>query len=152
MQTRGIRNKNPFNIRHSKRNRWKGLSLTQTDKSFCQFTHFTYGISAGMKLLINYRKKYGLVTISQILHRFAPPIENETVEYIASVIRLSDGRFDCPSYKIDNLVDFLLLCHCMMIIESDYHSRLLDLYYVYENLPLPYRIYPNTGFFDDDEF
>ena len=36
MTTRGIRNNNPLNIRHSK-DKWQGIAITQTDKSFVQF-------------------------------------------------------------------------------------------------------------------
>ena len=44
-----------------------------------------YGIRAGLKLLQNYASKYGLKTIQDIVHKFAPPFENDTDNYIITV-------------------------------------------------------------------
>ena len=37
------------------------------------------------KILLNYQKKYGLKTIKQIISRWAPPNENDTLAYVHSV-------------------------------------------------------------------
>ena len=83
MVARGIRNNNPGNIRHGEK--WEGLSDTQNDSSFCVFKTPEYGIRAMAKILLNYQKKYGLKTIKQIISRWAPPNENNTLAYIKSV-------------------------------------------------------------------
>ena len=84
---RGILNCNPGNIRESAgdRTQWLGERTTDDDKSFEEFVSPEYGIRALAKILINYRTQYGLKTIRQIITRWAPPSENDTEAYIASV-------------------------------------------------------------------
>lgn len=77
---RGERNNNPGNIRHG--SKWQGLSVQQTDPSFCQFVSPEYGIRAIYKLLQTYQKKYELNTVESIIDRYAPPNENNTTSYI----------------------------------------------------------------------
>ena len=45
---RAIRNNNPLNIRHSA-DRWDGMRMEQTDKSFVQFQSMAYGYRAAWK-------------------------------------------------------------------------------------------------------
>ena len=51
--SRGIRNNNPLNIRHSA-DRWQGARKVQTDKSFVQFETMAYGYRAAWKVLDTY--------------------------------------------------------------------------------------------------
>lgn len=78
---RGIRNNNPGNIRWGCA--WKGLKVDgkQQDKEFCVFIAPEYGIRAMAKILMNYRDIYKICTVGGIIHRWAPPSENNTVEY-----------------------------------------------------------------------
>lgn len=82
---RGIRNNNPGNIRWG--SDWQGLISEEerTDKSFCQFQDPVYGLRAMVKIIFTYQEKYGLNTIESILHRYAPPNENNTQGYIMRV-------------------------------------------------------------------
>ena len=82
---RGIRNNNPGNIRHN--DDWQGMTEVQTDKDFVQFIAPEWGIRAMYRILMNYRNRYGLKTIPQIIDRWAPPTENETGAYILSVAK-----------------------------------------------------------------
>lgn len=82
--TRGLRNNNPGNIRKTG-DKWQGLSITQTDKEFFQFTEAKYGIRAMTKLFKNYQTKYGLNTVNDLINRWAPPIENNTSAYVNHV-------------------------------------------------------------------
>ena len=84
--SRGIRNNNPGNIRHSG-DAWQGKSATQTDLEFVQFDSPGYGIRALAKLLKNYQDRYGLNTVRGIIDRYAPPSENLTGSYIAHVAK-----------------------------------------------------------------
>jgi hypothetical protein len=91
---RGIRNKNPLNIRYNAANDWDG----QTGESggFSVFTETKYGIRAATKLLRNYQSKYQLDTIQKIINRWAPTIENVTSEYIehiADVLQMSPAEY-----------------------------------------------------------
>lgn len=98
---RGIRNNNPGNIRHG--DPWQGLAKKQTDKAFCQFINAAYGIRALARTLITYQDKYGINTISGIISRWAPPIENNTLAYVAGVSKQTgfdkDMALDMQNYK-----------------------------------------------------
>ena len=84
MTARGIRNKNPGNIRHGS-SKWQGMSADQTDPDYVQFDESKYGIRAMAKLLRNYQTRYGLNTVHGLISRWAPPDENLTAAYIGSV-------------------------------------------------------------------
>ena len=86
MSTRGIRNCNPGNLRKSKDN-WRGLRKEQTDKEFFQFVTPEYGYRAMIITIRNYNRRYGLNTVSKIINRYAPPIENHTDNYINYVAK-----------------------------------------------------------------
>ena len=74
---RGIRNNNPLNIRRTGKDQWKGLSKTQSDRSFCQFETLEWGWRAAFYLLTRtYYHKYRLYTIRGIISRWAPLCEN----------------------------------------------------------------------------
>ena len=88
--TRGIRNNNPLNIRHSP-SRWQGMAVEQTDPSFVQFRSMAYGYRAACKLLQSYwqrfRKEGKPFTVRTIISRWAPPEDNnDTESYIRSVL------------------------------------------------------------------
>lgn len=82
---RGIRNNNPGNIRWSCT--WQGLKVNgkEQDKDFCVFIKPEYGIRAMAKILLNYKNLYKINTVAGIIHRWAPPSENNTVAYINHV-------------------------------------------------------------------
>ncbi len=81
-EPRGIRNKNPLNIRHG--DQWQGMADVQTDKAFVQFTDHRFGYRAAARVVDNYRKR-GVKTLAQIVATWAPTNENDTGAYIASV-------------------------------------------------------------------
>lgn len=81
---RGIRNNNPLNIRVSNDN-WRGA--IGDDGAFVQFESSIFGIRAGARILKNYRDKYALFSVREIVSRWAPPNENDTISYVESVAR-----------------------------------------------------------------
>jgi hypothetical protein len=83
---RGIRNRNPGNIRKS-RDRWKGLAPSQTDPAFFVFEAPIWGIRVMAVILRNYQRRHGLKTLSQIIRRWAPATENDTAAYLNAVAR-----------------------------------------------------------------
>jgi hypothetical protein len=92
---RGVRNNNPGNIRLGQA--WKGLALEQTDSAFCQFTSMAYGTRAIASIMYTYLRKYGLNTVNQIIHRWAPPEDlNDTSAYVAYVCGVLDVGPDEP--------------------------------------------------------
>lgn len=94
---RGLRNNNPLNIVKSGA-KWQGLAEVQSDSRFCTFVSLEWGVRAGVKILWTYQKKYGLRTLRQILNRYAPPIENNTFNYINTVARRAKIR---PDVELD---------------------------------------------------
>lgn len=84
MTARGIRLNNPGNIRKSK-DKWQGLSNDQPDKEFFRFKDACYGIRAMARILIKYYDDYNLECVSDIINRWAPPVENDTEAYIKHV-------------------------------------------------------------------
>ena len=75
---------NVLNIRFNANNNWKGQ--TGSYKGFCKFENTDYSIRAGVKILRSYNKR-GIKTIQDIIKEFAPPSENDTAKYIASVCK-----------------------------------------------------------------
>jgi len=83
---RGIRNRNPGNIRKSK-DRWKGLAMLQSDPAFFIFEAPLWGIRAMAAILGNYQARNRLKSLAQIIGRWAPADENDTAGYVAAVAK-----------------------------------------------------------------
>ena len=95
-QTRGIRNNNPLNIRHST-NKWQGMARRQTDRAFVQFTERKYGYRAAFVLIRNYIGLHHANTIGKIIARWAPSSDgNNTQAYIRFVSQTSGIKADEP--------------------------------------------------------
>lgn len=93
-QPRGIRNKNPGNIRYNG-TAWVGLDNPPSDGSYCRFTDARFGIRAMARVLNSYQKR-GLVSIRQIISTWAPVNENNTASYIAAVSKRMNWAADVP--------------------------------------------------------
>lgn len=100
---RGIRNNNPGNLENNGI-AWQGLSAAQTDSRFYQFDSAEYGIRALARTLKTYNSKYGLNTVEQIINRWAPPHENNTVSYVDHVAKLLGVLPNEPININDHLV------------------------------------------------
>ena len=112
---RGIRNCNPLNIRIG--NVWLGEVPQPTDNEFEQFVSMFYGLRAGFILLRRYIRRYHLTTVPDIISRWAPGSENNTVKYIDTVCQLSgiapDTQLDYGDEEtMVNMVDAMILVEC----------------------------------------
>ena len=116
-KTRGIRNNNPFNIRRSY-NGWRGKTVLNADKDFEKFTQMDYGIRAGILLLRNAYLAKGLVTVEQIINKYAPSSENDTQAYIDYIYKHSPIHYN-EKISVSSL-NFFNLCMCICKYESDY--------------------------------
>ena len=85
MNSRGLRNCNPLNIRRVAGTTWKVQRDEQTDNAFVQFESIEWGIRAAFVLLRTYSTKYHANCIRDIISRWAPPTENDTERYIRNV-------------------------------------------------------------------
>ena len=134
-QPRGIRNNNPLNIR--KGNNWKGEIANQTDGAFEQFVSMQMGVRAGFKILKNYMTGYGgrvkaLTNVHDIIHRWAPPSENNCRAYIESVCRFSGlHEYEWLQFSDRNkmlaLVDGMIRVECGQPVELDIIASAYDL-------------------------
>lgn len=132
---RGIRNNNPLNIR--KGNNWKGEVCSSTDSEFEQFVSMQWGIRAGFKILKNYMTGYGgrvkaLTNVHDIIHRWAPPSENNCRDYIDSVCRFSGlHEFERLQFSDRNkmlaLVDGMIRVECGQPVSLDIIASAYDL-------------------------
>ncbi len=112
---RGIRNNNPLNIRHSA-DVFQG-EIKGNDKSFKTFSSMPYGYRAAFVTLHTYLTKYGLNTIEKIITRFAPPNENNTKAYIATVAKYSGVAAD-EALTATSGDKYILIISAMSFVEN----------------------------------
>ena len=132
MESRGIRNNNPLNIRLSS-DKWQGQVLPQSSHSpkggdggglsgegaFCQFYSIEWGWRAAFVILCRtYYGKYGLKTIRDLVSRWAPAKENNTEAYIRHV---SDYTGIAPNKVLgspqEHPTQWLLIGYAMAVME-----------------------------------
>ena len=91
--SRGLRNNNPLNIRHSA-SQWQGARVEQTDNAFVQFVSMAMGYRAAWRILDTYYKHFETehcpFTPRNIIYRWAPPEENDSEAYLRRVCRLTN--------------------------------------------------------------
>ena len=116
MVARGIRNNNPLNIRRTK-DKWQGMALKQTDKSFVQFESRLMGYRAAFKILHTYIRK-GKDTIGKIIAKWAPSSDgNNTLAYIDFVSRTS-GINASHAIKFEEKEEMVEIVRSMAHMES----------------------------------
>ena len=127
---RGIRNNNPLNIRIG--NSWQGEVEHPTDTEFEQFVNMFYGCRAAFILLKRYMKCYGLVTITDIISRWAPSSENNTRRYIDAVVNRTgySALKELDFYSADHMIrlfEAMSLVECgeiipLEVVSAAYHA------------------------------
>ena len=144
MKPRGIRNNNPLNIRHSA-DQWQGVRQEQTDKSFVQFKSMAYGYRAAWKTLQSYYNRFCLqgkaFTVRNIIHRWAPPNENETEAYIRTVLTLSGiGTQEnlLPPENVDSYHRLSKLLEAMTVMENGIHLNNVDTEAIFQGYKLAF--------------
>lgn len=111
---RGLRNKNPGNIKISKDNPWEGEvpHSMNTDGTFEQFYEMQYGVRAMVRLLYGYSGRFKKMTLQEMIHRYAPPIENDTDDYVLKVVEDTGVLPDqpiAPIFKDRSLLKSLIV-------------------------------------------
>lgn len=109
MTPRGIRNNNPGNIRHG--DLWIGLADNQSDPEFCTFKDARFGFRAMVKILFRY-ETLGVSTVGGIIERWAPSSENDTLAYIADVMK------HMPVHSASQQIDVHEYSVCRPLIEA----------------------------------
>ncbi len=80
---RGLRNRNPGNLRHVPSNAWQG-EIEPDAGGYCRFDTDHHGLRAcALDVLTKWRR--GLTSVRQIIAVYAPVSENPTERYVAAV-------------------------------------------------------------------
>lgn len=114
--SRGLRNNNPGNIRLSP-TPWLGEVRPSQDSAFCQFRTMAHGYRALIKLLRNYRRLHGCLSVAHFITRWAPPQENNTEAYINRVCH----HMQVPAtYQpdVDHRNDMCALASAISLVEN----------------------------------
>lgn len=90
---RGLRNNNPTNIVDDG-TMW--LGKTGNDGRFITFKNVAYGIRAYIINFFASVNKHGCSTLDLYINRFAPPSENDTASYLATVVNDTGISADAP--------------------------------------------------------
>ena len=144
IMTRGLRNNNPLNIRHSA-DKWQGARINQTDKSFVQFETMAYGYRAAWKVLDSYWKYFKQqrqpFTVRNIIHRWAPPEENDADAYVKTVLNITslggNERLPRPftGYQLEKLTRLLL---AMTVVECGLPADKVDVDAIWQGYDLAF--------------
>ena len=141
---RGIRNNNPLNIRRSK-DQWEGAATIQTDKEFVQFKSMAYGYRAAWRTLHTYYKRLSdrnkHFTVENIISRWAPPTENDTKQYIRTVLSLSSigGKENLlPPSNPSGYAKLSRMLAAMTVMENGIRLHQVDTEAIYQGYKLAF--------------
>ncbi|HEM9000918.1 TPA: hypothetical protein U2T46_002992 [Burkholderia cenocepacia] len=115
-QTRGVRNNNPGNIEYG--DFAKKAGAIGSDGRFAIFPNMQVGESAMADLQKGYASR-GLDTITKVIKKWAPPNENNTAAYIASVARQTGID---PNQQLTTKDQWDKVRRAMMVHESGYRG------------------------------
>lgn len=85
-----------------------------------------YGYRALLKLLQNYKYLSGCKTISQMIRRWAPPVENDTATYIRTVCRLTKMTPD-EEVDVNDKTTMCKLAAAISRVENGEPARMEDI-------------------------
>ncbi len=111
-EPRGIRNNNPLNLEFR-----PAQGASGSDGRFGIYARMEDGVAAAARQLHRYDKSYGLNTVSGIINRWAPPGENNSGEYAATVAR-SMGVATDQKLDLDNPQTMSNLIEAMARVEN----------------------------------
>lgn len=114
---RGVKANNLLNIESNSHNNWLGKVTPSVDRRFETFQAPEYGFRAGAILLRDtYQGRYGLESVSELIHKFAPSHENDSDGYAQFVAgQLGVGIHDPVNLRSDAILAKML--HAMSIME-----------------------------------
>lgn len=115
---------NPLNIRTSAYFKWAGQ--TGETRGFCDFEDVTMCRRAGAYLLMRSYRRCGITKLRDVIHRFAPAVENDTDAYISFVCKRTEFK---PYTELVFDSDFAAVLAAMEIFEQGVHASMRDGYY-----------------------
>lgn len=125
-QTRGWRNNNPLNIKHSDAD-WQGLADEQTDPVFCKFITMSYGYRASIKTLQSYYNHFKRVgkpnSIENIVSRWCPSGIEAYLKVVEKASGLSRHKVLSEPRNITAYNDYVKLMGAMTVMECGCPQR-----------------------------
>jgi hypothetical protein len=121
--SRGLLNNNPLNIRHNK-DEFQGEVVPGRDRAFKEFESPAHGYRAAFVTLGTYLQM-GRNTVAKIIRAWAPPSENNTDAYIASVERLSGVQRD-KTLTAQSGGDYIKIVAAMSKVENGIAAMMSD--------------------------
>ena len=113
---RGIRNRNPLNIRAAADNRWRGEVGDNPDRGFERFEDAVFGLRAAVRLIRVHHRR-GANTIRRLATVWAPPGENPHLDsYIRVVARHA-------AIDADTVLDFSRDAHLRPVLLGMIHAE-----------------------------
>lgn len=117
METRGVRNNNPLNIR--KGNNWQGEHPTKTDTYFEVFARPEYGFRAAFRIMRNgFKANPPRNTIRDIISRWAPPQDNNDTEKYIQFVSHSIDKSQEEVLTYEDETTMCKLAQAMAVMES----------------------------------
>lgn len=120
--SRGLRNNNPGNIIKTKV-KYVG-EVDGTDSRFKTFISIDYGYRAMFMLLASYVLK-GYNTIDKIIHRWAPPFENNSSNYV-SIVASQTGIPKDKVLTINDSTEFVNIVAAISRVENGKAANMQD--------------------------
>ncbi len=123
---RGIRNKNPLNIRENQRVdfAWEGEHLLDLDGEFEEFIDPRYGYRAATRILQSYARR-NIKTLEDIISTWAPSNENDTENYI-SVVEKRSGINRYTQVSKDQYADLFAAMTLVELGQQPYPKTLIE--------------------------
>ena len=122
-----INKNNPFNIRYSASNKWKGL--TGNHKGFCEFEDLKFAVRAAAHILMWSYRKRGIRTYAQIIATWAPPMENNTSSYqdfIRKTLQVDLASEPSNNYDFARLLVRIAYYESSFILDRNYTIYLIN--------------------------
>ena len=132
-----VRLNNPGAIETPSTFKWQGQSNVQRHSRFCSFDSPEMGARAMIKILATYRRRYKIHTIEDIIHRWAPSVENHTEGYIKRVCQDADIERDSKL----RISEYPKVAWGMSIVEAGYAAFPLEVFEKGMKLAEPVRWY-----------
>lgn len=127
---------NVLNIRASRSFTW--LGQTGSTRGFCNFEGIEMCRRAGLYLLMRSYRRANVVTLADVIKRWAPPTENETGKYVDFVAKWSGLK---GGFVLRFVSDFASVLAAMEMVEigvpaskrAEYYATAKDSYIYLSN-------------------
>lgn len=121
----GIRRNNPGNLRRGKNVGYPGVTDrpdTGRGPQFYAFENMAFGMRAMIVLVLSYIVKGQFNTITKLAHKYAPPNENNTAQWIAQVSKRASLSATAPLTADKDTVKRLVMAIALKEVGSPWRK------------------------------